>query len=486
VFQAGFTGSITPVDSGYDVVIDPDADLTWNDVVSVTASASDLSNPANASGPVTWSFAAPSDVLSLDVINFFPADEGVDVLTSTAISFTVLDDEGGSGVDVTTLVVKVNGVDVIVDGVFQAGYDGSISPSGNGYDVLVVPESGLEYETVYAVAVTADDLAGNPGSGSWSFTTEGARPSVITIVEPDDGAVDVVLTPWIVFDVTHPDTVVLAGDVDAQVNGVPALAAGTAAPGFYVAVEPIESGLRFSVQLLATLPFSSIQEVSVQSSVRDVDVELTWSFTTGSAEPPVIAVVEPADGAVGVQTRPWIVFDVTHADYVVEAGGVSAQVNGEPALIEGVAADGFEAFYDTVNEGLRFSVRGRSLFKMNSLQQVSAQASVDTGVPVNPPTPPALAPVIDAIGLGEMTVGLDVEFQVTYVAGDGPGPYVFGFAAHGAAPPSWMSISADGLITGTPDADGPFSGVIVSLFDGWFTVYREIDAFEVVAVEYTT
>lgn len=108
------------------------------------------------------------------VTNRFPTPGATDVPVDTNVSFTVLDDAPGAGVDQNTIDVDIQGVPAIVNGVFQAGFTGSITPNGNGFDVVVNPDVDFPGSTLVTVDVYAEDLAVPPNSvtDSWNFTTE--------------------------------------------------------------------------------------------------------------------------------------------------------------------------------------------------------------------------------------------------------------------------------------------------------------------------
>jgi hypothetical protein len=108
------------------------------------------------------------------VTNPLPTPGAVAVLVDTDVSFTVQDDVGGTGIDQTSIDVTIGGVPAVVDGVFQAGYTGSIVPNGNGFDVVVNPDVDLPGATIINVVVFATDLAVPPNEVTfpWSFTTE--------------------------------------------------------------------------------------------------------------------------------------------------------------------------------------------------------------------------------------------------------------------------------------------------------------------------
>jgi hypothetical protein len=108
------------------------------------------------------------------VSNRFPTPGSVGVPVDTDVSFTVLDNVGGAGVDQNSIDVTIEGVDAIIDGVFQAGFTGSIVANGNGFDVTVNPDVDFPGSLTVDVDVFVADLAVPPNTvnDSWDFTTE--------------------------------------------------------------------------------------------------------------------------------------------------------------------------------------------------------------------------------------------------------------------------------------------------------------------------
>lgn len=110
-----------------------------------------------------------------------PAPGATEVALDASISFTILDDFAGTGVNVATLNVTVAGTPAITAGVFQAGFAGTITANGNGYDVFINPSVDFSYNQVVQVVATADDFASppNPGIGVWSFSVVTATVAYI-------------------------------------------------------------------------------------------------------------------------------------------------------------------------------------------------------------------------------------------------------------------------------------------------------------------
>ncbi|RKZ34362.1 hypothetical protein DRQ19_01185 [bacterium] len=107
-----------------------------------------------------------------EIADIFPPDGAVDVPVNTNISFTIIDRI--SGVDVSSLVVLVDGVDVTADV--------DITPDGTGYgfDILYDPPVDFPYLSAVSVTVDVSDLAEPPNGAVFEFSFTTGMP----ILEP--------------------------------------------------------------------------------------------------------------------------------------------------------------------------------------------------------------------------------------------------------------------------------------------------------------
>jgi len=85
------------------------------------ASSSELYLIGGYSTTKVYSFTMPSVPW---VANLTPGHEELNVPVDTNIQFDILDN---TGVDPNTITVKINGVNAIVNGVFQANFTGTIT-----------------------------------------------------------------------------------------------------------------------------------------------------------------------------------------------------------------------------------------------------------------------------------------------------------------------------------------------------------------------
>lgn len=105
------------------------------------------------------------DVYPPQIDDEYPDPRSKNNRLDTKIGFSIFEGPLETGVNVNTICVRVNGVYAILDGVYQAGWDGLISPlldGRNGYRVVIDPETHLSQYSAYLVAIDAEDLAGIP------------------------------------------------------------------------------------------------------------------------------------------------------------------------------------------------------------------------------------------------------------------------------------------------------------------------------------
>ncbi|MBU0964263.1 VCBS repeat-containing protein [Patescibacteria group bacterium] len=115
--------------------------------------------------------------------NQSPAASAAEVNPSNDISIFI--DDATWGVDSNNIDITLAGVNAVVDGVFQAGYSGSITSDGDkGYNVIINPDANLYYDQTVAVVVSASDVIGNATSTTWLFSTMETIPSLGIVVTP--------------------------------------------------------------------------------------------------------------------------------------------------------------------------------------------------------------------------------------------------------------------------------------------------------------
>jgi len=169
-FYPGFDGSSSSIiedatgNKYYKVTIDPTTNFTEGNSIIVRVIADDSEGN---SLDTTYQFKA-ADYPFIGALSPAPGFGYADA--NTPISFVL--DDGTSGVDNTTIDASIDGVDAIINGVFQSGYVGSIvSISSTAYRITIQPLSNLSAGD-RSVSVYCEDQYANPFSYTYSFTVK--------------------------------------------------------------------------------------------------------------------------------------------------------------------------------------------------------------------------------------------------------------------------------------------------------------------------
>lgn len=178
-FQSAFQGpgsNITPGGSGgFDVVIDPEANLANFKQIDWNVSGRDLALVPNS---VAGSFSFfTADELPPFISNQSPAPGASDVFPGTPISFRLNDLDSPvvkASINVTVEEGGGGAVPAVVNGVIQAPFNGpSSSITTDGFDCIVTLEKTalLLDETIIEVDVQFEDAKGNAAQVTYGFDT---------------------------------------------------------------------------------------------------------------------------------------------------------------------------------------------------------------------------------------------------------------------------------------------------------------------------
>ncbi|MBU1078368.1 MAG: Ig-like domain-containing protein, partial [Spirochaetes bacterium] len=183
LFLAGFGGSISASNAGYNVVVDPAIPFAESMPVSVYAYGADNGSNTNS---IAWQFTT-TDVTPPYFTNVSPTNNQINVATNANVILTLLDNVSASS---QSMIVRIEGTTALSNGSFLAGFSGNISSSGTGYSVVVDPASPFAEWTNISAYFYGEDLSGNTNFLSFVFTTtDGTLPTGVTLILPFNNAI---------------------------------------------------------------------------------------------------------------------------------------------------------------------------------------------------------------------------------------------------------------------------------------------------------
>ena len=128
------------------------------------------------------------------------------------ISFTITDETNGSGVDISSLKIKVDSATYT-----NASTGVTVTAITNGKSVKFIPQTALS-DGSHTVTITCSDYDGNEGSKSVTFTVDTVAPT-LTVTAPAENGLYVATSAYSVVGTTNDVTSSVAS-VSVKVNGV--------------------------------------------------------------------------------------------------------------------------------------------------------------------------------------------------------------------------------------------------------------------------
>ncbi len=276
-------GNPAPIDVDTDdqgtyvaVTVQPTDPFNWNDQVTVNVDISDnVPAPDTNSATAQWSFTMVTDTVDPVVERQDPEDGATGVPVNLPITFHLTDDI--YGVDVSTLIVTLNGADITAD-VTTNEVNGT-RDIGCSYTAA----NGLQYNTTYTVVVSVSDFAGNSsGDSTWSFdTVEDGTSVLIDQFDPAKDATDVPIDTNISMRMTDTEAGVNSASIRMWVNGVEVTSQLTKTSG----------GVSVMVEYNPADDFAYSTDVLVRVYVEDNTgniTDMTYKFTIAAPETYVI------------------------------------------------------------------------------------------------------------------------------------------------------------------------------------------------------
>jgi parallel beta-helix repeat protein len=344
----------------------------------------------------TWNFTV--DTLVPIITNLQPPD-----LSTTNDSTPTLsaDYSDLSGIDVSSVVLEIDGVNVTLSATVMA------------IGVSYIPSVPLS-DGVHTVYLEVKDNAGNLATTTWSFTVDTTPPIIINLQPPDTSTTND-STPTISADYTDSSGI-NASSVLLEVDGIDVTSSAMVAAGgvIYIPGVALSEGLH-----------------SVYLEVRDnVDNLATtiWTFSVDS-NPPTIVNLQPPDLSTTNNSTPTISADysdssgINFSSVLLEVDSVdmtsSAVVTaGDVSYVPAVTlSDGIHTIYLEVRDNIGNLATASWTFTVDTTSPIITNLQPSDSSTTNDSTPMIIADYSDSSGINLGSVLLEVDgIDVTLTA----------------------------------------------------------------------
>ncbi len=294
--QTGFTCTVTPVTAGYEISVTPNSAFTYEQTVSITASASDGVNSGQSSSTFTTipngAPEAPEQLYANTEITGSSAGatnpERLDINgigNNIAVSAIFKDNDADDGATKYRLQLATNN-SFSPDSIIYT--TDTITPTGaplasillheeRSHDLLI-PSTGLSLETTYFWRIQFQDSYGN-----WSaFSPSGAQSARFSLADtvaptiqnfsPADTSTNIAKHPTISFVVEDSGSGIDLSSLNVTIDTIEGIENGVCSSGFFcsfTSLDPSEPQLGYTVTLTKDTPFPSSTNISVSIEVTD-------------------------------------------------------------------------------------------------------------------------------------------------------------------------------------------------------------------------
>jgi hypothetical protein len=167
IFQSGYSGTFTPIPTGFTVTITPDDGFPYNGSVTVYITGGDLNPLPNLMVPVSWSFAIEEELIAPHVSNNTPV--GQYQALDAHVTFDISDD-GPLPLDPSSIVVTIGGVTAYAGNVQLNSFVVITTPIVGGLHFDIQAPADWTAGLPVTVTVDADDTFNTMPTFSWQFT----------------------------------------------------------------------------------------------------------------------------------------------------------------------------------------------------------------------------------------------------------------------------------------------------------------------------
>lgn len=341
---------LTPIDGYYDgyryeFISDRRFALDSDIVISITSADAYGNNIVQG-----FSFHTFKDTVAPIITPIDPLADATEISVYSDVQFSITD---GYDVDINALDVYIDGTQAVINGEFQAGYQGQrskITQIVDGYNISIDVNSRFEYNHTTNIHVDGYDPYGNHESYDYVFytTTDSQAPAIINKV-PGVSETNVGALSDVYFDITD-----LVSDVDIDklhvyIDYNAAIIDGTFQSGWAgpnSSISRITDGyhIRIDPEGINNFDYNQTHEITIDgydyayNHIHDV-----YSFETVIDHvDPVIDNLVPYAGEIEVPVLSHIAFDITDNISGIDLSKLLVNINGISAYSGGTIQQPFD------------------------------------------------------------------------------------------------------------------------------------------------
>ena len=324
--------------------------------------------------PYDYSFRIMSDTIPPH-IEIRPNNGETGISCDSAINVFVTD---MVGVDTGSINISVRGLQAIVNGVTQSGFDITKTSFVDGYRYNIDPWFNFNYNERVNVIVGAKDTEGNEASKAVYFTIyHDANAPTISNVTPRDGQREISLNPPITFTVRDAYDVAFTS-INCYVDGQNAVVNGVVQPDFIGHVSRLNDGYMYTIRPSINLQYNRVVEflLSAEDYGEHNRAVLNYTWYTISPKPPTFDKVLPV-GSTDVAVDTNISFDVLTDGYKVDINTLNMYIDEIPVILNKVFQDpDYTGTVETIIDGYSYRVIAypRFLLEPKATHNVSINA----------------------------------------------------------------------------------------------------------------
>jgi hypothetical protein len=348
---------------GYHVTLCPEIPFNELETITVIITGDDLggSQSTNTFNISTVEITPPT------ILNLNPASLSTNVSSQSPVYFE-MHDSAGSGVDVDRVSVNIDDGEAVINGIAQPGYNLSIVNDRiidefgldfDGYEFTITRDIPFSPGKNIAVAIDGYDAYGNHAIPSvYCFTVEEDTTAPDIIVLPENGSTGMPRNQNFTVDIidllgVDQDSVnITIQDISAIINGV-------VVPPFdvykseIITIPGIVDGYRYIIDTENDFGFN--EKVTINIEAKDIygnqasssSYIITFNDTTG----PSITNISPRNNQLEVSLNPTMSFTIRDG-YDIAFELTSVTVNGESAILNGLAQSGYSLTTSRISGGI--------------------------------------------------------------------------------------------------------------------------------------